>query len=286
MIKINFQEPNTAEWCAWRAECCIEQEAHNEAHEAGEVPKVKEKVYKGSNYNIKSNFYVNLNGPFHGKCAYCESLIAADQPGDIEHFRPKGTVTDADNKPIMVDTPSGPQKHPGYYWLAYDWKNLLPSCEDCNRPSKSKSDEKLIGKWNQFPVKDFRATKPGEEEKEKTFLINPILEDPEKHLEVDETGIIKAKNESEKGQACIDIFGLNVREALLDARKKCYTQAKDSIAILIMSLIKKYTNDISYLEEIQQGKMAYSFAARAALRDSCPVLELIVDAGERLNGQK
>lgn len=284
MIKINFQEPNTEEWCAWRTECRTEQEAHNQAIEAGAVSKVKETIYKGKSHNIKSTFYMNLHGPFHGKCAYCESLIATDQPGDIEHFRPKSKVTDADNKPILVGTPTGRKPHPGYYWLAYDWKNLLLSCRDCNSVSNSKSGGKPIGKGTQFPVKDFRAANRGEENREEPLLIHPVLENPEEHLEVDETGVINAKNESEKGKACIDIFGLNDREALLEARKNCYNDAKDRISILIMRLYQNDTNDISYLEEIEQGKKAYSSAARTALRHLSPTLKLFSGVVEQLNG--
>ncbi|MBG7614641.1 endonuclease [Brevundimonas sp. BAL450] len=57
---------------------------------------------------------------FHGKCAYCESRYDITGPVDIEHFRPKGAV-------------EGDDAHPGYWWLAGDWENLLPSCLDCNR---------------------------------------------------------------------------------------------------------------------------------------------------------
>lgn len=60
---------------------------------------------------------------FHGKCAYCESLYAGTQPVDIEHFRPKSRV---------AEDPA----FPGYWWLAADWDNLLPSCIDCNRSRK------------------------------------------------------------------------------------------------------------------------------------------------------
>ncbi|TAX26551.1 endonuclease [Rhizobium leguminosarum] len=56
---------------------------------------------------------------FHGKCAYCESRYDINAPVDIEHFRPKGGVEGT--------------KHPGYWWLAAEWTNLLPSCIDCNR---------------------------------------------------------------------------------------------------------------------------------------------------------
>lgn len=61
-----------------------------------------------------------LDEIFHGKCAYCESFYAKTQPVDVEHYRPKGKVDDADG-------------HRGYWWLAMDWENLLPSCIDCNR---------------------------------------------------------------------------------------------------------------------------------------------------------
>lgn len=61
-----------------------------------------------------------LEALFHGKCAYCESRYDICGPVDIEHFRPKGGIDGVDD-------------HPGYWWLAADWSNLLPSCLDCNR---------------------------------------------------------------------------------------------------------------------------------------------------------
>ena len=68
---------------------------------------------------------------FVNKCAYCESsLVGGDM--DVEHYRPKGGVSEVPD-------------HSGYYWLAYDWENLVASCSFCNRlrrepamwPSKS-----------------------------------------------------------------------------------------------------------------------------------------------------
>jgi hypothetical protein len=70
----------------------------------------------------KSKVIVNaLNKHFGFKCAYCESFYGATAPPDVEHYRPKGEIVDG--------------KHtlrPGYYWVAVEWKNLLPSCRDCN----------------------------------------------------------------------------------------------------------------------------------------------------------
>jgi hypothetical protein len=86
---------------------------------------------------------------FRGKCAYCESSYAQTQPADIEHFRPKGAV--------MIERP-GERPHrrkPGYYWLAAEWDNLLPSCIDCNRARTQDfpdDDLRLVrGKENRFP---------------------------------------------------------------------------------------------------------------------------------------
>ena len=61
------------------------------------------------------------------KCCYCEAKFLANSPGDVEHYRPKGAVRQTDGQGA---------EYPGYYWLAYDWNNLLVSCEDCNRSHK------------------------------------------------------------------------------------------------------------------------------------------------------
>src|SRR5689334_19247956 len=43
---------------------------------------------------------------FNGKCAYCESPIGPGAYADLENFRPKLQ----------------------YWWLTYEWSNLLPAC--------------------------------------------------------------------------------------------------------------------------------------------------------------
>jgi uncharacterized protein (TIGR02646 family) len=75
-----------------------------------------------------------LNKYYLHKCAYCET----DCKAEIEHYRPKKRVT-------------GVALHSGYYWLCYEWSNLLPSCHDCNNAG---------GKSNQFPVRGTRAASP------------------------------------------------------------------------------------------------------------------------------
>lgn len=97
---------------------------------------------------------------FKGKCAYCEIFTSAGFDGDVEHYRPKGGVTDAD----LVRF-----KHPGYWWLAMVWDNLVLSCQHCNQSRRQLihqpgQDEAAIvrellerrlrttGKKNRFPV--------------------------------------------------------------------------------------------------------------------------------------
>jgi len=132
-----------------------------------------------------------LDQLFHGKCAYCETFYASSAPVDIEHYRPKGAV-------------EGEPDHNGYWWLAMDWENLLPSCIDCNRrrhqttPRQTGSLEALeqgarfqhsrvmlSGKKDLFPITEgaTRAVKENDDlQAEGALLLNPCHDDPSEHL--------------------------------------------------------------------------------------------------------
>jgi len=69
------------------------------------------------------------------KCAYCE---AYEPEPEVEHYRPKRSV-------------AGEALHNGYYWLCYEWSNLMPACHDCN---------KRRSKGTHFPVEGVRQTAP------------------------------------------------------------------------------------------------------------------------------
>ncbi|SIS57066.1 TIGR02646 family protein [Roseivivax lentus] len=123
---------------------------------------------------------------FHGKCAYCETFYSAQAPVDVEHYRPKGAV-------------AGEPDHPGYWWIAMDWDNLLPSCIDCNRrrkqqaPDPSASLSALLdgamveassGKKDVFPVSGTRAARDTDAlELEDAYLLDPCRDDPMAHIE-------------------------------------------------------------------------------------------------------
>src|SRR5258705_11060485 len=122
--------------------------------------KDKEIAIDSALYKRFMKFLIKL---FQGKCAYCESKIVVNQPGDVEHFRPKGRVVDENFRPIKIrHKKKGEMNHPGYYWLAYEWNNLFPSCIVCNRFRKSgPSAEPVVnradagaGKADPFPLED------------------------------------------------------------------------------------------------------------------------------------
>ncbi len=286
MIKISFEEPTDADWIEWRKKCEDAQTALNDSYEQG-TPEPVSDLYKS-----QSKVYFDLDGPFHGKCAYCETLVAESQPGDTEHFRPKERLSEVVNGKLRAvevkDEAATSIPHPGYYWLAYDWKNLLPACADCNRPNKKKTRGKRIGKWDFFPVKGFRASKPGEESKEEPLLLHPVDDNPADHLSIDETGAFTAVADSDRGQACIDMFGLNERHALVKRRKETYTEVEDKI-IRLHSLLQDGNKEKaeSYLGELEAwkaGHKQYSAAARAAMRKGgellTPLLKLLDSAGD------
>jgi len=163
---------------------------------------------------------------FHGKCAYCETYYSASAPVDIEHYRPKGAVS---------EDPT----HPGYWWLAMRWDNLLPSCIDCNRkrkqvviqPGTSLAELQRLsrtadghpvgsGKKDSFPIAAGAVRALPELTAfgaEGALLLDPCRDDPEEHLlfhveGVEPVGLIVAKGDpqpSERGVTSIQVYGLN-----------------------------------------------------------------------------
>ncbi len=142
----------------------------------------------------------------HSKCCFCERLIGGD--GDVEHFRPKGSVRQSVQDPPQV---------PGYYWLGYDWKNLYLSCSACNQRQKQ----------NFFPLRnpDDRATNHRHPlRQEEPLFLDPGKDNPEDHIGF-RAEMAFAINHSERGALSIDVLALN-RNALPEARLQRLSQLK------------------------------------------------------------
>lgn len=139
-----------------------------------------------------------------GKCAYCESRIEHAAYTDIEHYRPKGRVRQGTGSPAT---------EPGYWWLAYEWDNLLLACPRCNRTAKG----------DRFPLADpaGRALGPDAHiDAEAPLLLDPAREDPDPHLEWRDEVVV---GRTDRGAATVAVLQLN-RVGLLERRRERLTQ--------------------------------------------------------------
>jgi uncharacterized protein (TIGR02646 family) len=136
----------------------------------------------------------------HGKCCFCESKI--EDEGDVEHFRPKSGYRQTTRDRLV---------RPGYYWLVYDWQNLLLACSSCNQRFKR----------NHFPLADpeRRAqTHVNDVTQEEPLLLNPAEQNPEEHIAFrGETPYAIAG--SPAGAMTIQISGLQRRKSLNERRR-------------------------------------------------------------------
>src|SRR5690242_11153758 len=70
----------------------------------------RSKILNKRNNHIWSKLKQAFRDHFHNKCWYCEARTDR-MLGDMDHYRPKGEVAED-------------SAHPGYWWLAYDWRNF------------------------------------------------------------------------------------------------------------------------------------------------------------------
>src|SRR6185503_5752196 len=85
------------------------------------------------------------------KCMYCEFPAATAEYCAAEHYRPKSEVTENGSK----------VPHNGYYWLAYEWQNILLSCTKCNSNHFDGEHGPHPGKLCEFPISKSRVCRPG-----------------------------------------------------------------------------------------------------------------------------
>lgn len=235
-----------------------------------------------------------LRDVFYNKCAYCESRIVGFK-AHAEHFRPKAQVRFkvlAGDKEIYrmgrtVDETGIEINHPGYFWLAYNWKNLLPSCQKCNA---------LDGKKDQFPIADDKsyvavkklAAAEIEKLKHKCIkrknaddifylepddldaledpqLLHPYFgDDPRQHLVFGIDGKVSPRYESRKGEHSIKVFDLNdedLRIARQDEQQDAYREYMNKLNSGSNSPLEARKLGEQVLAKYRQGQAPYSSAA-------------------------
>jgi uncharacterized protein (TIGR02646 family) len=162
------------------------------------------KLYSGDPVKRKLDLIYNR------KCAFCE-LKPLGSPPQVEHYRPKDKVNGI--------------VHTGYYWLAYEWSNLLLICATCNST-----------KGNHFPIVnvasrvmaptmvgltvDLNANQLTNHPLalEGAVLINPEFDTPMRHLAFAPDG--KLLFLDMRGSISITRYNLNRDELYSDGRKK------------------------------------------------------------------
>lgn len=144
-----------------------------------------------------------------GKCAYCESPAPVGASASLDRFRPKAGAMGLD----------GEFSTEHYWWLAYEWDNLYPSCPKCNK-----------FKGPKFPVRGPRAVTGATGavlNQEGRLLVDPFTDEPTTHFSFEVDGTIKAL--TEMGENSISTFELN-RSDLVVARQDAAQKAMHFLA--------------------------------------------------------
>jgi uncharacterized protein (TIGR02646 family) len=241
-------------------------------------------VQDGFEFSIYSDAEVKeaLRTLFDGKCAYCESFYFSTQPEDVEHYRPKGRID------------SGTAKlKPGYWWLASEWENLLPSCIDCNRerthefPDGTKA---VQGKGDKFPLADEsqRATAEGGHLHETPLLLNPCADRPEQYIRFSDEGgdcMVVPIDGAEgslplrRARTSIEVYALN-RPGLVRERSR---HMRDTVAQLkrVRRLIKRLDEaappDRSTIEEELAEELAVLKEKRSEIEPHVGMTRWLID---------
>jgi uncharacterized protein (TIGR02646 family) len=174
-----------------------------------------------------------LRDQFH-RCAYCGCYLEGPY-ADVEHYRPKKTYRQSLSSPRRL----------GYYWLAYDWDNLLVSCAECNRTLKNDLfplDDEALRDMDNHNISD-----------EKPLILNPAKEDPSLHITYHEHRAIPVLHDGDLdkiGVTTINVFRLNDRAALVESRRRRWEEFE--FAKLQLSLSEQMLNRVDIPESVKK----------------------------------
>lgn len=259
-------------------------------------------------HNFNQKIWSDLKGwllenVFQYQCAYCETPLSLDRyHGDAEHFRPKGNVVfrNQQGQEVSPDCilPDGAViKHPGYFWLAYHWRNLVPACSFCNS-GKGKNDQFPVEGVHFLPIplteaeadalvheereellespkgsKKYYAGRRTLDTHEKPLLLNPLnpTSDPRQHIRFGLGGTVVPVNNSLLGVNSIEVYQLK-RGTLRKERQK----AQETAHRIYYSALLNPRNDLSAtLKTDLADYLTYAEAYSSAVLDYIHQLQQI-----------
>jgi len=192
--------------------------------------------YYGNEKNVKPI----LKERYKSKCCYCERDEAGGVELQIDHFR-------SVKPPKECNQPQAKKEHKGYYWLGYEWTNLLLSCSTCNKhksnsfPIENEDDRiyepeydsngNLYCKANQSPLID-----------EKPLIFNPEIDNAFEHFNFEVDG--KMIGLTSKGKTTVELLKLS-DSPLLIARNR-----------IVNTYIKKFLEHLDAFRSKAIGKIA------------------------------
>ncbi|MCP5500750.1 MAG: HNH endonuclease [Leptospiraceae bacterium] len=214
------------------------------------LEKKSQHQFDGRIYNTATKS--KLKDLYQSKCAYCECFLS-DYSFTVEHYRPK----------------SGGYS---YYWLGYEWSNLIPVCLKCNN-----------AKGERFPIGVPERTLTSEKQKcrvrepiflpdgdldmdtmkadhpylldEKPYFLHPEIDDPENFLCITNTGkmIPQVKiDENEyyyqRANQTIELIQLN-RDMLIYRRRKII----EKLELQLKKQVLRYLKEEKYFENLDSS---------------------------------
>ena len=215
----------------------------------------------GSVFTYGENLVQELGKVYHQKCAYCESKLEKDNfSNSIDHYRPSSH----------------------YFWLKYEWSNLLPCCRECSRSKRNRFplfDETLRLYGSQEDTKEWRADS-ATLIAEQALLLHPALDVPEEHLWIDLDGVIYPANASLKGVATIDSLALNTNNLVYRRKQTIQSILQLRNSFSDEELIAITEDKISKHEEFTlalKGVLAYLKGEKTTQTGECFITRLDIN---------
>ncbi len=222
-----------------------------------------------SGYHYRDSTIEALRKIYKYKCGYCETHESAGASLRVDHYRPKARVKHSPD-------------HGGYYWLGYEWSNLILSCEKCNRrksdhfPIQNEANRISTPAFgiDGFPTKECCRADRKILLDESPLLLNPELDDPDTHLIFLPNGTVTFKTAA--GEKSIELYFLG-RDELIKNRKNMTDDILEKLKKHLLKYLKLEIDEETYRYAMQdvyeeatlnrQADKVYSRVANALFDD-------------------